>query len=550
MIRHSVTIFSILFICLCANTVSAQGLRSSGIGFRVSYWNMHDAEGGFRVSTGGLNQSVNIEGFGFWLNFYSRVHNRWFMELNLGFVGRIDVEQKLLDKENVDVEGVIPFLFGIRYDLLTNRSPSRFHPYLSLGGGSYWRSSTSVRVDEVTGQEYVSAQGDANLGAYLGGGFNLPISSWLGLNFDLKYHLVELKVAKGISGPEFSIGLNFMWGKKKEIFRVKETRVIVRDIYPTYYQFYNTYPLALVTVQNTAGFPIEVNVSSRVIPYSIRPKKSETLTLERGEVKDIPVTAIFSPSISDISSREPAVLEIRIEGQGGSTLSKEVNEQLTIHSRNAWNGEIDKLGFFVTPDDEEILLLSRRLAKTVRDSINPGTGNLTIAEEIFNELQRRGINYQSDPNIPFYRDDRVQFAGETLKLGSGDCDDLVVVYASLLESLGIKTAFVQVQDPEKPLAHLYLLFDSGLAAEEAHFISSNEKRYIIRENSELESSIYGGSVKPEFFQSANSAWIPVETTLVNRGFEDAWKSGAVQYLQEARVRNGLAEGWVKIIDVN
>jgi hypothetical protein len=408
MIRRKFTIFSIFLICLFASGAAAQGLRSSGLGFRISYWNMHDAEGGFRVSTSGLNQSVNIDGFGFWLNFYSRVHNSWFMELNLGIVGRVDVEQNFLNTENVDVEGVVPFLFGVRYDLLSGRSPSKFHPYISLGGGSYWRSATSVWVDEVTGQEHVSTEGNALLGAYLGGGFNLPISSWLGVNFDLKYQFVDMEFSKGISGPEIGIGLIFMWGKKKEIFRVKDTRIIVRDIYPAYYQFYSTYPLALVTVQNTAGFPIEVNISSRVIPYSIRAKKSETMKLERGELKDIPVTAIFSASISEVSSRKPAVLEILIEGQGGSTLIKEVNEQLTVHSRNAWNGEIDKLGFFVTPDEEEILMLSRRLAKAVRDSINPAIGNLTIAEAVFNDLRRRGINYQSDPNIPFYRDDRVQ----------------------------------------------------------------------------------------------------------------------------------------------
>lgn len=69
MIRRFITIFSIILLSLCANQLLAQGLRSTGLGFRISYWNMHDASDGFRVSTGGLNQSVNIEGFGFWLNF-------------------------------------------------------------------------------------------------------------------------------------------------------------------------------------------------------------------------------------------------------------------------------------------------------------------------------------------------------------------------------------------------------------------------------------------------------------------------------------------------
>ena len=45
-------------------------------------------------------------------------------------------------------------------------------------------------------------------------------------------------------------------------------------------------------------------------------------------------------------------------------------------------------------------------------------------------------------------------------------------------------------------------------------------------------------------------WIPIETTLVERGFEKAWEAGATHYLQEAVVRSGLNQGWVNIIDIN
>ena len=117
---------------------------------------------------------------------------------------------------------------------------------------------------------------------------------------------------------------------------------------------------------------------------------------------------------------------------------------------------------------------------------------------------------------------------------SGDCDDLVVLYSSLLESVGIKTSFVEVRDPEKELAHVYLIFHSGLTIDQAHLISSNEKKYIIRE---IDANI-------------KNIWIPIETTLINRGFEEAWDTGALSYLQEAILRNGISEGWVKIIDIN
>ena len=108
------------------------------------------------------------------------------------------------------------------------------------------------------------------------------------------------------------------------------------------------------------------------------------------------------------------------------------------------------------------------------------------------------------------------------------------VLNELLESAGIKTAFVDVNDPEKEIGHVYLLFDTGLPPEQSNLISSNEKRLIQRE------SITGKS----------TIWLPVETTLIEEGFEEAWSKGAMQYLQNANLRNGLLEGWVKIINVN
>ena len=154
-------------------------------------------------------------------------------------------------------------------------------------------------------------------------------------------------------------------------------------------------------------------------------------------------------------------------------------------------------------------------------------------EVLFDTLRAMRLRYRSDPNIPFYRDDRVQYPAETLQLGGGDCDDLVVLYASLLESVGIATAFVQVRDPEAELAHLYLLFDAGVGPADGHRVSANPKRYVLRENGDGRAKI----------------WIPVETTRVGEDFEQAWSAGALQYLEAGQLRNGLAEGWVTIIDM-
>ena len=128
---------------------------------------------------------------------------------------------------------------------------------------------------------------------------------------------------------------------------------------------------------------------------------------------------------------------------------------------------------------------------------------------------------------------RVQYAKETLHSKSGDCDDLVILYSSLLESVGIKTAFIEVRDPKKEIAHVYLIFESGLTINQGQFISSNEKKYIIRGKEQTKKRI----------------WIPIETTLVGKGFTEAWNTGALTYLEEAVLRNGISEGWVKVIDI-
>ena len=497
--------------------ISAQGInRSNGLGVRGTVWK-HSS-----VTEHTSFGEVRAEGSGE-LYFFHRLKNQWFLETSIGGVDRTRIYGG-----TVDTRSIVPFLFGARYDLLSPAQNSPYQPYVSFGAGTYWISRAVVSGS-------VIAENDAQLGLHIGTGLNIVLKSWFALNTDIKYHFVNFgSELDDLSGFELGLGFSFMWGKKRELFRIKETKLIIQDIYPAYYQFYNTYPLALVTVENTAGYPIEVNLRSKVTPFSSRIKESGFIKIEKGESKDLPATAIFGSEITEIAAREPAVLDIEVEGRAGTTLIQEISSQVTIHTRNSWDGEMDKLRFFVTPDNPKILLYTRRLMEGVADSLNLTGKNFLAAKTIFNDLCKKGIRYQSDPNIPFYQDDRVQFADETMEIGSGDCDDLVVLYGSLLESLGINTAFIQVKDPEKTVAHIFLIFDTGIPAENSQVVSSNEKRYILRDEE----------------PGKRTVWLPVETTLIASGFDKAWDNGALNYLQEAKIRNGISEGWVQIFDIN
>jgi hypothetical protein len=290
----------------------------------------------------------------------------------------------------------------------------------------------------------------------------------------------------------------------------------------------------MVSIRNLTGGPVDVNIRSSVKPFSERPRNTGFIRIAKKAIRDIPINAIFGPRIRNSVSRETAVLDLYIEARAGGIYKEEYSTPIFVHNRNAWNGEMDMLIWFVTPDDERILTMSRQLVRQLDFEGEEKLRSFYSAAHLFESLAEMGISYHSDPLIPFYRDDRVQYAYETLELKTGDCDDLVVLYASLLESVGINSAFVEVRDPDQELAHVYLMFNSGINAEDSQLVSSNDKRYILLDNSIGQKTV----------------WIPIETTLLEDGFEEAWQSGALQYLQQAVLGGGLQNDWVRIINVD
>jgi tetratricopeptide (TPR) repeat protein len=136
--------------------------------------------------------------------------------------------------------------------------------------------------------------------------------------------------------------------------------------------------------------------------------------------------------------------------------------------------------------------------------------------------------YVPDPNTPFTSVqsrtevvDSVSLARETLKLRAGDCDDLTVLFCSLLEAVSIPTAYLLVP------GHIYAAFDTGVPVakwEDVH----PEKRM---------SFAMGGSL-----------WVPVEVTLIAQSdFLGAWRRGVEEW-EEAVARAPDQARFVKTTD--
>jgi len=517
--KKSITLqIIILLMILVIENSYTQVSRSKGIGIRAGYWDgisVDDPYHGGVISSTGVGE----------LYFFSRLKNNWFLETSIGGIAKSEIGGPA---GGVRSSTMTPLLFGARYDLLSAEYNSILQPYISFGAGVFFSNRSTVFVG-------VTNENRTEPGIFGGAGTNILLSNSFALNADFKYHAIKTSQATEIdySGYKLSIGLAYMWGSTPEIFKVEEIKLIVHDIYPAYYQFYNTYPIALAVIKNTTTYPIEINVHSEIKEYSERKQESGFIEIGPNETKDIPIQALFGEKLLESTERSPAVIDLEIEARAGTLIKKNISLNVIVHSRNAWNGETNRLGFFLTPDNDQIMQYSRDIVNNLIQEENVAK-NISIARALFENLNQVGIVYQSDPNIPFYKDDYVQFAIETLESRSGDCDDLVVLYSSLLESVGIKTAFIDVQDPSEKEAHLYLIFDSGVSIENSQMVSSNEKRYIIRKGSAGKQTI----------------WIPVETTVIKDGFNQAWNLGAMSYLQKGIIRSGLNDGWIRIISID
>nr|WP_321498092.1 transglutaminase-like domain-containing protein [uncultured Methanolobus sp.] len=94
--------------------------------------------------------------------------------------------------------------------------------------------------------------------------------------------------------------------------------------------------------------------------------------------------------------------------------------------------------YYISPQNNEVRSFSSSATKGISSNENK-------AKAIFDALGEYGVRYVSDPNDPLGEGiDYIQFPDETLEIKAGDCDDLAVLYASLLESVGIETELIHI----------------------------------------------------------------------------------------------------------
>jgi tetratricopeptide (TPR) repeat protein len=287
-------------------------------------------------------------------------------------------------------------------------------------------------------------------------------------------------------------------------------------VFPVLRNFYDEHPVGYVKLVNLEKVKI-TDVSARVVVKSYMDSPKEISVhgeIAPGASVTIDLYALFNKSVMAITESEKTPVEITFRYSiRGEEYEDSTIRTMTIWGRNnmTWD-DTRKAAAFVTRYDPTVQLMARNAGLALADRTSGiFTRRLLSVMAVHHTTIIAGLKYRVDPTSAYAslsgqqsQIDSLNFPVETIDKLGGDCDDLAILYAAVLEALGVPTAFVTVP------GHIYVAVDLGMGRSEA-------------------AQAFGDT--GDLFERNGTLWMPIEVTERSRGFLDAWRLGAQQWRQ-------------------
>lgn len=286
-------------------------------------------------------------------------------------------------------------------------------------------------------------------------------------------------------------------------------------VFPVFYRYYVDHPIGRATLRNDTRREItDIRVSVNIPRFMDLPQQQQLSksSLAAGEEIDFDLSVLFNDDLLGVTegTRVAAAIDVSFEA-GNVEDSYSVDTILDVANRNAmtWD-DTRKAASFVTAKDPAVLTFAKQVSGIVRTGGRSAVNtNLRTGMALLESMNLHGISYVIDPTTPYAElsdnaqaIDFLQFPTQTFTYGAGDCDDLSICYAANLEAVGVPAAFVTIP------GHIYAALDTGVPEDEIAQVFPQRDEIIV----------HGGT-----------GWVPVEVTVLDRGFNQAWEVGARQW---------------------
>ncbi|MCR4741956.1 MAG: hypothetical protein K5866_03685 [Treponema sp.] len=259
-------------------------------------------------------------------------------------------------------------------------------------------------------------------------------------------------------GPFAGLGIkiNFTLGEKSS---GGLTATLEQDsvIYPLFQQVYGQSPIGTIHITNAESAEVRnVKVYFRAGKYTSSAKESASISiLQKLKTSSASLYADFSSELLKFNEDGKLSGEIVMEYEMlGKKKVAVQNVTLSVSNRNAfiW-GSNESLAAFISSNTPEILEYAKYVSGIARNNLYTGMNrNVQFAAALMESLRAIGISYSDDKITPYKtyhlsnQVDSIQYPLQTMNYLGGDYDDLGILLASCLESVGVETAFMPVAD--------------------------------------------------------------------------------------------------------
>ena len=299
-------------------------------------------------------------------------------------------------------------------------------------------------------------------------------------NININFHpslkgIFSFTAMKKFNSLLFGIGatINYRLGSDPDsdqsiIRSIRFGEAQIPPLYAALQSYYVNNAIGSVTLTNSEKYSIyDVEVSFFQPDFMDNPTSIATIPeLTPEETREVDLFATFNQKVFTIEGGTPLTGELKtVYISRNKTVEQSLTVDYFLYDKTSLVWDDDrKVAAYITPKDSALRNYTSTIRQYTKNDVNPGlSANLQTGIQVFAGLTEMGVLYQVDPTSPFdaaQEDaqvvDAVNLPRTTLKLATGDCDDLTVLYNSLLEIAGIETGFITTP------GHIYSAFNTGI----------------------------------------------------------------------------------------
>lgn len=404
--------------------------------------------------------------------------------------------------------GIDPNLFIVPFGA---QAGAYFYPFsrVEVGGGLAGGICLSSTDSKTHYAPWYRVYGEAN--------FRINSKISVGLNTSyLTFQNDSYFGNPGAAGISAGVSIRFKYDTEKVSGKVDSSVVQNESVFPLMYTIYKENPFGSIIIDNNETAEI------RNVVVKFRSENYTASEIECGKVKmirkhkseEIPLYADFNDSILQFSEAGKITGEVVVEYELLGDKRVSVSPvTIPVYNRNQvrW---IDPaaIASFISTNSQEVLEFSKYLVGIARNHLRTGLNrNMQFAMYLNEGLRLSGIRYDQSSDTPYRENhldpsalDYIQYPYQTLTYKSGDKDDIGILFMAMLESVGISTAFIPLEDD------FVVAFNLGLDASKADSLFDGYDRILIVED---------------------EVWIPVSMNALNEGFMNCWYKAIIELQQ-------------------